>query len=271
MQFDNSVLSRFLLSCFLMLGLTNEVKADAKWELGIGAGHLTTNAYVGSSEQTALTTPVPFIKLQTDWFDLSEGSLKMKWFEGTPFRLSFNFDLGLPVESKDIKVREGMADLASVLQVGPLLSYELKSKSVLSWKIELPLLFAFAMDDSLKETGWTFTPRVAMRYLVKKGKAPIDLELSLGPVYGAKKYHQYYYSVNQADVMANRSAYDAKGGYAGYRLNMSLTKRIDHLWLGAYMRYQNLDGAEFSDSPLVEQKDYWLVTFAVSYIFESNR
>lgn len=271
MKGEKKIVKLMLLFNLLILGFINQVYADAQWELGMGVGHLTTSAYIGSSETVTLTTPVPFIKLKTDWFDLSEGSLKMKWFEETPFRLSFNFDVGLPVDSSDIALRQGMADLDPVLQFGPMLSYQLKPSGSVNWKVELPLLYAFSVagSDSASQ-GWTFTPRIAMRLLLSETTSPLDLEVSLGPVYGAKKIHQYYYSVLQDDVTADRNAYDAEGGYAGYRLNISFTKRVDELWFGLYLRYHNLSGAKYSDSPLVDQNDYWLVTFAMSYIFASN-
>ncbi len=267
---NQSFLKQTVLISWLLIGLMSEVHAAAQWELGMGVGHLTTNAYIGSSEQISLTTLVPFIKLKTDWFDLSEGSLKMKWFEQTPFSLSFNFDLGLPVDSSDVEIRQGMDDLDPVLQFGPMLSYQLEPAGRVNWKIELPLVYAFSIDGGFESQGWRFTPRVAMRFLLNKTTAPLDLEISLGPVYGAKKIHQYYYSVLQNEVTADRGFYDAEGGYAGYRLNMSLTKRVDDIWFGLYLRYHNLSGAEFNDSPLVDQDDYWLVTFAISYIFASN-
>ncbi len=245
--------------------------ADAKWELGAGIGHLSTNAYIGSSETVLVTTPVPFIKLKTDFFDLSEGAIKMLWFENTPFRLSFNFDLGLPVESNKVLVRQGMDDLDAVLQVGPMVSYLLSTGQPLNWKFELPLTAALSLGEAgLDSVGWVFTPRIVMRLQLNNDASPLDLEVSLGPVYGAKDYHQYYYSVSQNDSTLARNEYNANGGYAGYRLNVSFTKRVNDIWFGLYMRYHNLSDAEFSDSPLVDQKDYWLVTFAASWIIGSN-
>lgn len=265
------LLTRFLVTFVFIAFFTNQANAEDKWELGMGLGHLTSHAYMGSSEQVTLTTPVPFIKLQTDWFDLSEGSLKMNWFEDTPFRLSFNFDVGLPVESKDVELRQGMDDLDPIVQVGPMITYHLENVGNVEWKIEAPVLFAYSADGAdLDSTGWTFTPRIAMRFQINNAKSPLDLEMSLGPVYSAKKYHQYYYSVASNDVNTDRGFYQSDGGFAGYRLNMSFTKRVDDLWFGLYLRYHNLSDAEFRDSPLVEQDEFWLVTFAASWIFTSN-
>ena len=47
----------------------------------------------------------------------------------------------------------------------------------------------------------------------------------------------------------------------------ALSKRIDRFWVGAFLRYDNLSGARFADSPLVRQKDYWAAGVAVSWIF----
>lgn len=273
-RFKQSIMQIFA-TCILILGSASQAYADAKWEIGMGLGHLSSHAYIGSDETISLTTPVPFIKLKTDWFDLSEGNVKMKWFKDTPFSLGFNFDLGLPVDSSKIALRQGMSDLDPILQVGPMLSYQIQSNTAVKWQVEVPFLFASSVDGTNFEgVGWTFTPRLALRLPINKKidkkKSSLDLSVSLGPVYGAKKFHQYHYSVSQSDATADRAVYDAEGGYAGYRFNISFTKRVDDLWFGMFLRYHNLSGAEFNASPLVAQDDYLLVTFAVSWIFISN-
>ncbi len=269
MCLDNRAIS--VISGLLLVFIMQPVKAETKWAFGLGVGHLNTPAYIGSSDTFTLTMPVPYIKLETDWFDLSEGSLKMRWFEQTPFRLSFNFDLGLPVESDEVAVRQGMDDLAPVLQVGPMLSYHLQSGRLWRWQLELPVTYAFSIDASdVRHIGWVVTPRVAMLFRINDIMSPLDLEISAGPVYGAKDYHQYYYSVLPSAISPTRHSYEAEGGYAGYRVNVSFTQRTRDIWFGLYLRYHDLSSAKFVDSPLVDQDDYWLVTFAASWIFASS-
>lgn len=253
---------------FFILFTVKSVQANHLWELGAGLGQVSTTAYVGSSESVSLQSPIPYIKWQTDWFDLSDGDLHLNIWQDTPFRLSFNFDLALPVKSSETPLRQDMPDLDPVVQVGPLIAYQIDADSDVKWQFDFPLMFAFALSDKPQAIGWNFIPRLRGMYQYKiDSHDNYDLEWSLGPVYASRDYNSYYYRVGNSESTINRPSYDANGGFSGYRFNISLSKRIRHAWMGFYIRYQNLSEAVFRDSPLVDNSDYWVVGFGASWIF----
>lgn len=247
------------------------VPAETLWQLGAGIGNITANSYPGSDQTQSITSPIPYIKIKTEWFDLDREGLHTNWFKDTNFRLDFSFDIGLPVDSDENELRVGMPDLDPVAHVGPLLIYQLVESENIKWQLQLPLTYAYALDDlDVSSTGWVANPRVYFSYLIGKYETPLHINASLGSVYGSEDFHQYYYAVDVADVTSSRSEYLAKEGLAGYRFNLSVTRRMNGYWLGLYLRYQNLDAAVFADSPLVNQTDYWFMGIGASWVFSDN-
>ncbi|MDX1812567.1 MAG: MipA/OmpV family protein, partial [Gammaproteobacteria bacterium] len=66
---------------------------------------------------------------------------------------------------------------------------------------------------------------------------------------------------------AGRAAYQAQAGYSGSRITIYANKRLGNLWMSAFVRYDNLENAVFSDSPLVETKDYIIGGFVLGWVF----
>jgi outer membrane scaffolding protein for murein synthesis (MipA/OmpV family) len=69
-------------------------------------------------------------------------------------------------------------------------------------------------------------------------------------------------------VRADRPAYAAKGGYSGFSVLFSASRKLgDDWWFGGFMRYDDLHGVEFEDSPLVVERDALLVGIGLARIF----
>ena len=243
--------------------ISNNTYAETLWKLGAGIGNITANSYPGSDQTENITSPIPYLEIKTEWFDLDNEGLHTNWFENTNFRLDFSFDLGLPVDSNENNLRTGMPDLQTVGSIGPLLIYQLHDSKKLKWQLQLPVTYAYAVEDfKASSIGWVSNPRIYFNYLVGDSGRPLDIIASFGPVYGSKDFHQYYYDVESSYVTADRGEYLSEEGAAGYRFNLSVTRRMNGYWLGLYLRYQNLSDAVFADSPLVKQEDYWFIAFS---------
>ena len=88
----------------------------------------------------------------------------------------------------------------------------------------------------------------------------------LGPLFANRRYNGYFYSVPPQNATASRPAYQAPSGYAGTQFVADLSKRFPHHWFGAFVRYDNLTGAVFEDSPLMRQENYWSAGFAFAWM-----
>jgi hypothetical protein len=193
--------------------------------------------------------------------------LRGRLFESPRWRLELSADAMVPVES-DNGLREGMVELAPMIELGPSLEFLITQHDSTEWRLRLPLRSAIAVDlPSLSSQGAVFHPNLAL----DTHNGSWELGASVGPLFASEAYHDYYYSVPAAYVTPQREQYQAEGGYSGFRLTMGASRYFGNFWLGAFVRYDNLDGAVFADSPLVEQNSAMMGGVALSWIFRRSK
>ena len=91
-----------------------------------------------------------------------------------------------------------------------------------------------------------------------------------GPLFGDARYNGYYYNVAPAYATPSRPAYTAPGGYGGTQLTLSTSRRFPSFWVGAFARWDLLNGAVFEGSPLVKRQQAFSFGFAVSWVFKRS-
>ena len=92
----------------------------------------------------------------------------------------------------------------------------------------------------------------------------------IGPLFGNQRQHQYYYGVAPEFATPERPAYDAPGGYSGWRAIAALSRRYGNLYLGGFVRYDGLHGASYASSPLVRTDHAFTAGFGMSWIFAAS-
>ncbi|MDR3214434.1 MAG: MipA/OmpV family protein, partial [Azoarcus sp.] len=98
------------------------------------------------------------------------------------------------------------------------------------------------------------------------GHSGWHLGLLGGPIFADTRQHKYFYEVSPRYALPDRPAYHASGGYSGTQFIASLSRRFGSFWAGGFVRYDNLHGAAFADSPLVEREHAWAGGLAVTWI-----
>jgi outer membrane protein len=138
--------------------------------------------------------------------------------------------------------------------------------------LKLPLRTAISVGTSgIDHQGWVFAPYLEYEIeQYKHRRRRSELSISLGPQYADDRYHEYYYGVAPGFATADRAEYVADGGYSGSRLTLTWTRRHDKWWIGAFVRYDNLSGATFEDSPLVKDRDYLAVGIGLARILAQS-
>jgi outer membrane scaffolding protein for murein synthesis (MipA/OmpV family) len=86
-------------------------------------------------------------------------------------------------------------------------------------------------------------------------------------MFANRDFHEYYYGVAPAYVTTSRPNYQARGGYSGFRVASSVSKRFNDFWVGMFARYDDLSGAVFDDSPMLRTKRAFLAGFGVAWVF----
>jgi len=249
-----------------------------KWELGVGISALRIPAYRGASSVNNYVIPFPHVIYRGDIFKVDDEGVRGQMFRSRSLRLDFSLAGNLPVGDNEVQARAGMPGLDPVGEIGPSLDILLSSEAVLDqiehtelW-LRLPLRLAFSVGDPpLTDRGWVFSPTLNAVYQKPVAEQRLlRFSLSLGPLFATQRYNDYFYEVSDAYATANREAYDAKGGYSGSRVSLGMSLR-DRQWLvGAFLRYDDLRGAQFADSPLVETDNYFTLAFVVSRILRTS-
>lgn len=194
--------------------------------------------------------------------------MRGSFFDSDRLDLTVSAALSPPANSDDIAARTGMPDLKATFEIGPQIDLTLwRSASRARFvKLLLPLRAAFTVEGSPKDIGWVFHPKLNLDITDLPGLPGWNLGLLAGPLFGDQRQHAYYYSVAPQYASAARPAYEAGAGYAGMQYLAAVSKRFPSYWVGAFVRYDNLGGATFADSPLVRQKDYVAGGIAITWI-----
>ena len=249
-----------LLMATAMIGwpLSSQAEQKPLWEAGLGVGAMSFPDYRGSDEYKAYPIPLPYFVYRGKFLKADREGLRGELFDKRYLELSLSMNATIPVSSEDNQAREGMPDLKPTLEFGPSLDVHLWRSADNSMKLDLvmPLRLPVTLDSSPQTLGWNFSPRLNLDIQNVAGQQGWNFGVGAGPLFGAAEYHEYFYSVAPRFATAQRRTYDARGGYSGMHLIAAISKRYPGYWVGAYMRYDNLHGAVFEDSPLVRQQNY---------------
>lgn len=264
---------KHILTCTVLLAsllAAGVASAEDKplWEVGLGAAALSFPAYRGSDETNNFLMPVPHFTYNGEFFKADRHGIRGSLFNSDRVDLTVSLALSPPVPSDDIKVRAGMPDLEATFEIGPQLDLtfwrsENRARFV---KLLLPLRAAVTVENSPQGIGWVFHPKLNMDITDLPGLPGWNLGMLAGPLWGDKRQHAYYYSVAPRHATGWRPAYEADAGYAGMQYLVAFSKRFPKYWVGSFVRYDNLSGATFENSPLVRQKDYFAAGIAITWI-----
>lgn len=262
-------IARIATACLAASALAAQAAEERPlWEIGAGVAAFSFPMYRGSDQTNNFLMPVPHFTYNGDFFKADRQGIRGSLFDSDRVDLTISLALSPPVASEDIKARNGMSDLEATFEIGPQVDFtfwrsENKARFV---KLLVPLRAAVTVEGSPKDIGWVFHPKLNMDITDLPGLPGWNLGTLAGPLFGDKRQHAYYYSVAPQFATATRPAYEAEAGYAGMQYLVALSKRFPKYWVGSFIRYDNLTGATFEDSPLVRQKDYFAAGVAITWI-----
>lgn len=260
---------KILLSLALLLVAANLRAQEPlpRLELGIGLFALNAPDYRGSSESSAYLLPAPYIKYRGDRVRVDEGADGII-FESPNLLFTLSGNLSVPADDETPE-REGMDELDALIEIGPSLNWRFLRFERSAWWLDMPLRAAYTVDSDFDHVGYVFQPRLSWR-LPARRLGEWKLRFNFGPLYASDDYHDYYYTVGPGDVTATRPAYQAEGGFSGYRTEFSYSRRIGRYWLGGFLRYDSLRGSKVEDSPLVSDPGTWMGGIALAWIFHED-
>lgn len=260
----------------LLLPASAEAYHLPRWEWGLGVAGLYVPAYRGAKGHESYLLPIPFFAYRSEILRMDEEGMRGLLFESNRIRLDLSLAGNLPVPEDSDSARSEMPDLDPIGEIGPKLDLSLvhngePHQGELNIWLQMPVRAAFSVGDPLiAQQGWVFSPNVDISYRKGAIRSYWKVSMSFGPLYATRRYHEYFYEVTTPYVTVDRPRYQPEGGYSGSRAMLTVAMNSRHWFMGAFVRYDQLDGAVFENSPLVETKQYFAVGFAVSRILGAS-
>lgn len=243
------------------------------WEAGAGVAVIDFPDYRGSNERRVIALPIPYLVYRGDLLKADRGGLRGEFFRNDRLDLHFSLNGSIPVDSSDNATRRGMPDLEPTLELGAQLDIKLMRdvEHGIEITLGLPARTVVAVDFShSKNIGWVFQPQFNIDFKETWLGEGWKLGFAAGPLFGDRRYHNYFYGVPQDFATPERPAYNAEGGYAGSQLLGAVSKRFRSFWVGGFVRLDTLAGAVFEASPLVRQNETYAAGFAIAWILGSS-
>ena len=245
------------------------------WEAGIGATVIGFPDYLGSDQYNVWPLPFPYFVYRGDFLTVDRDAISGQLLETPRFNIKVSASGALPVDSDDNDARRGMDDLDPVVEIGPSLQYTLfqTADRYGDLLIDLPIRAAATVTHKrIDGIGWTANPRLRYIHDQPWQGGRLHFDASIGPFYGNDRYHDYFYAVDEEFARPDRPTYDPDGGYGGWRLSLGFSHRVGQWWYGGFVRYFDLNDAEYADSPLIERRDALFGGVAFAWVFaESSR
>jgi outer membrane scaffolding protein for murein synthesis (MipA/OmpV family) len=240
------------------------------WEFGLGPGAIVFESYRGSDTTHALPLPIPYVIYNGDFFKVDRDGVRGTLFDQKWLEINLSFNVTTPVRND--RVRSGMPDLHSTVEVGPSFDIHLYRSKDARTKLDLrmPLRAAATVELTPHVVGWTFSPNLNLDIKDPLGFDGWRVGLLSGPLFADRRYHDYFYSVAPQYATPTRPPFQGEGGYAGTQFLAALTRRYPKFWMGAYGRYDTLAGAVFINSPLVQRQSYWTAGIGFAWILHTS-
>lgn len=268
--------SRALLAtCSVSLALWAPVSQGEEkplWEFGFGVGAIAFPDYRGSDETQVYPVPVPYFVYRGPIFKADRDGVRGQLFDRKYVELSISVNGTVPVDSEDNAARRGMPDLKPTFEIGPSLEVHLWRSAAEDVKLDLvmPMRIPITLESSPQLLQWTVAPRLNIDF-DDVGHTGWDFGAGAGPVFSSNRFHDYYYSVPARFATPSRPEYDADGGYSGMHVLAAVSKRFPKYWVGAFVRYDWLGGAEFADSPLVRSDNSLAGGFGIAWMLSESK
>lgn len=272
-------------------GLASEVTADEekragsprkgvmlpRWEFGLAAAGLNVPAYPSSASSSERQFLVPWFVYRGDKVRLQDGGAKLIALENNRVTIDISLGGSLNASSEDAPARVGMPELDYLLELGPKIDVRLFDDLLdngqtrqLSWSTALR---AAVSTDFKSANGRGGVLGTQLRYRhrgLDNDKASFSAALTA--TWAAESLLDYVYQVDEEFVLADRPAFDAKGGYVGTSASLGLFRKLNDRWstyIGLSSTFHN--GAANRDSPLFERKNTFSVFGGVSWEIKRSR
>ena len=250
-------------------------KTPPVFEFGAGISYVNFPHYPGASTSRTILLPFPTFIYRGDFLRSDEnGSLRGRLVSNDYFEINTSFGFTFPSDQEDVPERKGMAELDTLLEVGPGFIFYFVPKSKIdkySIAFRAAIRTSFSTDLShTKDRGVVFSPRLYGWYKLSDKFTAFG---SLTAEWTTQKYQDYYYSVGSQFATVNRPAFKANSGLLTQKVSLfldySITPKIS---VFGGMIYEDYKSSANRKSPLFVKEDSLASLVGLTWwFFESER
>jgi outer membrane scaffolding protein for murein synthesis (MipA/OmpV family) len=211
--------------------------------------------------------PLPYLIYRGEHLRADREGARAVLLESNRLELDLSLAASPPTRSKDNETRRGMANLPTIVELGPNANVNLAQGR--DWKLDLrlPVRAALGLGSEGGFKGWVASPQLRLGLRDVQGWR---MALSAAVMAQNQRYNEVFYGVSATDAAPGRPAYQPGGGWAGGHVAAVASRRIGPWWVGSFVRWDTLRGASFLDSPLVRERQQWSAGFALAYVFATS-
>lgn len=237
------------------------------WEIGGLALAVSQQAYPGSDEQLDRVRLLPYALYRGKVLRADGDSAGLRAVKTERYELDLGVSGSFGGGSSQIRAREGMRELGTLVELGPRLKIRLGDPAAPAsagrWRLDLPLRGVFDVSDSGRHRGMAFEPQLVFERQARGGWRYAS---SLGAIVADRKLARHFYSVSGPEATLSRPYYQAKSGLVAWRLSASASYGLSHDWrLFGFARVDSVAGAANESSPLVRKTTGATVGLGLSY------
>ena len=260
-------------NCTAIAASSNDEEGLPLWEIGLGLGAVHQSSYTGTKQSRVIVLPIPVPVYRGEILKSDDDGVRAQLFKNERAKLDLSMDFNAQLDSDDIDLRKGMDDIGNIVQIGPSIDVILTKTDKSKLSLNLPFRAALEIgENGLDNRGFNFSPHITYNRNLAFADRSWVAGVSIGPQFGDADYHDIYYGVGIDDATQHRSAYNADGGYSGSRLQLTMKSNNSKRLLLGFLRYENINGATFDNSPLVETNHNLVIGFLYShYFFKSKK
>ncbi len=242
------------------------------WEAGAGVALLSMPDYRGSDSKRGYAFPIPYLVYRGEKLKVDRERISGLLFKSDRVQLDMSLSASPPVKSSGVTARAGMPDLDPTVELGPQLNVTLYEDATYRFTTHVPWRSVIAVNhQGLQEVGWITNPILNLDIKNVGPGGGWNVGISGGPIWGDHRFHNYYYGVDPAYATPTRSAFDASGGYSGSQLTLAISKRYEKMWVGTFVRYNDLHGTVFDDSPLLKSRTNYMYGIGISMMLAESK
>lgn len=245
--------------------------SEPLWELGAAGGMGYVADYPAAEQSHMQGVILPYFIYRGERlrvFD-EKGGVRGRLFNSERVELDMSVSGSLPTDSEDNDARRGMPDIDYLAEIGPRLDVTLSDLNAQQkLALQIPLRIIVSTDLSRMDfQGLLLSPD-----LVWTDPHWFDTDYqfsaSVGASFASEDFLDYFYQVDSAFATPVRPEFNAKGGYLGSRLKISLAKTLGkNTRLLGVVTSNYYGGAANTDSPLYGQDLNMNIGVAVVHTF----